>query len=182
VNQPSSDLASRQPLTKKKLLLVDANAGKRALRVKIMGEAGLDVDCAGDTSAARPLWRANSYHLVLIDLQHDAQGATEFCAEIKTDSPRQTVAFLVGKPGYLSSSPNPELTSEPLPLAGEEEKITMPSASNCSAPPVRGRFLEAVWRMSIAKRSLNDPRPKKTSAQSFGEAVRLVESKNRVGS
>jgi CheY-like chemotaxis protein len=118
VNQPSPNLAFRQPLTKKKLLLVDANAGKRALRVKIMGKAGLDVDCAGDTSAARLLWRANSYHLVLIDLRDDAQCAAEFCAEIKTDSPRRTVAFLVGKPAYLSASPNPGLDSEPAAPSG----------------------------------------------------------------
>lgn len=182
MNQPSSDLASRQPLTKRKLLLIDANAGKCALRARIMGKAGLDVDCAGNTSAARVLWHANSYHLVLIDLPHDAQGAAEFCAEIKTDSPRQAVAFLVGKPAYLSSSPNLELTSEPLPLPGEQEKVTMLLAGNGSALPVRGGFLEAVWRMSIAKRSLNDPRVKKTSVQSFGEAVRLIESQDRMAS
>jgi DNA-binding response OmpR family regulator len=50
-----------------------------------MGESGLDVDCTSDTIAARVLWRANSYHLVLIDLRHDAQGAADFCAEVKTD-------------------------------------------------------------------------------------------------
>lgn len=182
MNQLSSNLASRQPLTKKKLLLVDANVGKRALRVKIMGEAGLDVDCAGDTSAARLLWRNNAYHLVLIDLRHDAQGAGDFCAEIKTDSPRQVVAFLVGKPGYLSSSPNPELDSEPAAPFGWGEKAAMLLTRDCSAASVRGGFLEATLRMA-ARRWRNDRRPpKKTSAQSFGEAVRLIESNDRVAS
>jgi hypothetical protein len=145
----------------------------------MMGKAGLDVDCASDTNAARLLWRNNSYHLVLIDLRHDAQGAAEFCAEIKTDSPRQVVAFLVGKPAYLSSSPNPELDSEPAAPSDWEGKAAMLLTRDCSAAPVRGGFLEATLRMA-AKRSLHDLRPKKTSAQSFGEAVRLVESKDRV--
>jgi len=181
VNQPNSELTSRQPLTKKKLLLVDANAGKRALRVKIMGEAGLDVDCAGDTSAARALWRTNSYHLVLIDLQHNGNSAAEFCAEIKADSPRQTVAFLVGKPGYLSSSPNAGLDPEPAAPSAWSQRAAMLLTRDCSAAPVRGGLLEATLRMS-AQRSLNDSRPKKTSASSFGEAVRRVQSGDRVAS
>ena len=181
MNQPSPNLAFRQPLTKKKLLLVDGNAGKRALRVKIMGKAGLDVDCAGDTNAARLLWRANSYHLVLIDLRDDAQGAAEFCAEIKTDSPRQVVAFLVGKPAYLSSSPNPGLDAELATPSGWGEKAAMLLTRDCSAAPVRGGFLEATLRMN-ATRSLNDPRPMRTSAQSFGEAVRRIQSADPVAS
>jgi CheY-like chemotaxis protein len=181
VNQPSADLAARPPLTRKKLLLVDANAGKRALWVKIMGKAGLDVDCASDTSAARLLWRNNSYHLVLIDLRHDTQGAAEFCAEIKTDSPRQVVAFLVGKPAYLSSSPNLELDSEPVAPSGWGQQAAMLLTRDCSAAAVRGGFLEATLRMA-AKRSPNDPRPKRTSAESFGEAVRRVQSGNWVAS
>jgi CheY-like chemotaxis protein len=181
VNQPSSNLGPREPLTKKRLLLLDGNAGKRALRVEIMGEAGLDVDCAGDTSAARVLWRANSYHLVLIDLRDDAKGAAEFCAQIKTDSPRQAVAFLVGKPAYLSSSPNPELDSEPAAPSGWGQKAAMLLTRDCSATAVRGGFLEATLRMA-AKRSLNDPRPKKTPAQSFGEDVRRAQSGDRLGS
>lgn len=178
--QSSSNLTSGQPPKKKRLLLIDANAGKSALRVEIMGKAGFDVDCASDTSAARVLWHANSYHLVLIDLRHDVQGAEDFCAEIKSDSPRQAVAFLVGKPAYLSASPNPELSSEPVPLPGEAaEKITLLLANHGSAPPVRDSFSEALGRMS-AKRSLYDSRPKKTSAQSFGEAVRRVQNEDRV--
>ncbi len=51
----------------------------------------------------------------------------------------------------------------------------------CSAPPVRGGFQEAVWRMS-ANRSLNDTRQKKTSALSFGEAVRRLQSKQGLAS
>jgi CheY-like chemotaxis protein len=181
VDQPSANLASGEPPKKKRLLLVDGNAGKRAMRVKIMGEAGLDVDCASDTSAARLLWRNNSYHLVLIDLRDDAQGAAEFCAEIKTDSPRQVVAFLVGKPAYLSSSPNPELDSEPAAPSGWGQKAAMLLTRDCSAAAVQGGFLEATLRMA-AKRSLNDPQPKKTPAQSFGAAVRRAQSGDRVAS
>jgi CheY-like chemotaxis protein len=181
LNQPASNSASDRPPEKKRLLLVDADAGQSALRVRIMGKVGIKVDCASDTSAARVLWRSNSYQLVLIDLRHDARKAAEFCAEIKTDSPRQEVQFLVGKPGYLSSSQNPELMAEALPLSETGQETTMRPASNGgSAPPVRGGFSEAIWRMSLARRSLNDPRTKKTTAESFGDAVRLAENKERV--
>lgn len=168
--------ASGQSTEKKRLLLVDANAGNSALRVKIMGEAGLNVDCAGDTSAARLLWHNHSYHLVLIDLQHDIQGAADFCAEIKTDSPSQVVAFLVGKPAYLSSSPNPESASGPALPPDWSEKAAMLLTRDCRTASLRGGFQEATLRMA-AQRSRNDSRSKKTSSQSFGEAVRLAESK-----
>jgi len=183
LNQLLPNSTSDRPPEKKRLLLVDTDTGQRSLRVKIMGKVGITVDCAGDASAARLLWHSHSYHLILIDLRDDVQGATDLCAEIKTDSPRQAVAFLVGKPGYLSSSPNPELIAEPLPLPATEGKLTMQLAVNgSSAPPVRGGFSEAIWRMSLAKRSMNDPRPRKTTAQSFGEAVRLAEAKDRAAS
>jgi CheY-like chemotaxis protein len=181
VNQPSLNPGTRQSLKKKRLLLVDANPGKSALRIKIMGAAGLNVDCASDTVAARALWRANSYNLVLIDLRHDAESAAVFCAEIKTDSPRQVVAFLVGKPAYLSPSPHPELPAETDPSDGWTERVTTLLERECSAAPVRGGFQEAVWRMS-ANRSLNGPRQKKTSATSFGEAVRRIQSRHGVPS
>ena len=181
MNQPSPNLASAQPSKRKRLLLVDGNAGKRALRVKIMGKAGLDVDCASDINAARLLWRNNSYHLVLIDLRRDGQGAAEFRAEIKADSPRQIVAFLVGKPAYLSSSPVPELDSEPTAPSGWAQKAALLLTSDCATAGLRGGFLEATLRMA-AKRSRNDPQPKRTSSESFGEAVRRVQSGDRVAS
>lgn len=178
---PTPNLASGPPPEKKRLLLVDANAGKRTLRAKIMEEAGMNVDCAGDAGAARLLWHSRSYHLVLIDLRNDVQGAADFCAEIKTDSPRQAVAFLVGKPAYLSSSPNPELGSEPALSSDWGEKAAMLVTRDSRTASLRGGFQEATLRMA-AQRSRNDSRSQKTSAQSFGEAVRLAEGKDRVAS
>jgi CheY-like chemotaxis protein len=178
---PTPNLAFGQLSDKKRLLLVDANAGQRALRVKIMGEAGMNVDGAGDTSAARLLWHSRSYHLVLIDLRDDVQGAADLCAEIKTDSPSQSVAFLVGKPAYLSSCPNPESTTEaPLP-PDWREKAAMLLTRDCSIASVRGGFQEATLRMA-ARRSRSDSRTTKTSSQSFGAAVRLAEGKGRAAS
>jgi len=181
LDQPSPNLDSRHSLRKNRLLLVDANPGKSALRVKIMGKAGIEVDCASDAIAARVLWRANSYNLVLIDLRNDAESAADFCAEIKTDSPRQAVAFLVGKPAYLSSSQQPDPPAESDPSENWTGKVTMLLERECNAPPVRGGFQEAVWRMS-ANRSLHDHRQKKTTALSFGEAVRRVQSRHGVAS
>ena len=181
MNQLLPNSTSDRPPEKKRLLLVDADTGQRALRVEIMGKVGITVDCAGDASAARLLWHSHSYDLVLIDLRNDGPVAADLCAEIKTDSPRQAVAFLVGKPGYLSSSPNPDLIAKPLALPATGGKLTMELAVNgSSTPPVRGGFAEAIWRMSLARRSMSDPRTKKTTAQSFGEAVRLAEHTEHV--
>jgi CheY-like chemotaxis protein len=182
VDQLLPTSTSDRPPEKKRLLLVDADAGQSAVRVQIMGEAGMLVDCAADTTAARVLWRTNSYHLVLIDFRHDAQGAAEFGAEIKTDSPRQAVAFLVGKPGYLSSTPPAEVTAESLPLPKAEKRLTTRRAGRDSGKPaLRGGFSEAIRRMSLARQALNNNAvAKKTAAESFGEDVRLAESKAQV--
>ena len=166
---------------KKRLLLVDANAGICAVRVNALGKAGLDVDCASDAAAARVLWRANSYSLVLIDLRHDGNSAAEFCAEIKADSPSQVVAFLVGKPAYLSFSPSPEVDSEAAAPSAWSQKAAMLLTRDCSAAPVQGGFLEATLRMA-AKRSLTKTRTEKTSAASFGDAVRRVQGGDRLAS
>lgn len=181
MDQVSLNLASDQRPKKKRLLLLDANTGKCAVRVKVLGKAGFDVDYASDTIAARTLWRAHSYNLVLIDLRHDAENAATFCTEIKADNPRQIIAFLVGKPAYLSSCPIPELDSDPAAPSGWGEKAAMLLTRDCSPAQVRGGFLEATLRMS-AKRSLKDSRPTKTSSQSFGEAVRRAENGDRTAS
>ena len=94
------------PIKRKRVLLVDASPAKRELRSEALRKLGMEVDCACDLGEARSWWRADLYSLVLINLENDLSQRDEFCAEIRVATPAQKVAFLVGKPGYLSESPN----------------------------------------------------------------------------
>jgi hypothetical protein len=149
------------PVAKRRVLLVNTYATKRDLRAKIMRKLGVEVDCAADIGEARSLWQADSYSLVLVDVQNDSTHVQEFCDEIRSAKPPQTVAFLVGKPEYLAGSPSPE---NGVPGAGQNghgawgEMVLAMYANACEALPRRWGFQEASWRIA-ATRTLNDPRP-----------------------
>ena len=144
---------------KKRVLLVDSFATRRDLRARVMQKLGIEVDCAADISEARSLWRADSYNLVLMNVPNDAASAEEFCCEVKNAKPPQRVAFLVGKPEYLSASqaadgmPIPENDGH-----GPWAEMVANLFANSGAPlPNRWGIREASWRIRAA-RSLNDPR------------------------
>jgi CheY-like chemotaxis protein len=90
---------------KRRVLLVDTSQSKRDLRAKVMRRLGIEVDCAADISEALSWWRADLYHLVLINVQNDIGQRDHFCAVIRGATPPQQFAFLVGKPEYLADSP-----------------------------------------------------------------------------
>jgi CheY-like chemotaxis protein len=90
---------------KKKVLLVDAHSSKRDLRAEVMRKLGMEVDCAADIPEARSWWRANLYDLVLINLEKGHGHRDKFCEDLRSATPRQRLAFLVGEPGYLADAP-----------------------------------------------------------------------------
>jgi len=90
---------------KKKVLLVDASSSKRDLRAEVMRKLGMEVDCAADIPEARSWWRANLYDLVLINLEKGHGHRDKFCEDVRSATPPQRLAFLVGEPGYLADSP-----------------------------------------------------------------------------
>ena len=92
-------------LKKKRVLLVDTCAAKRDLRAEVMRKLGMDVDCAADISEARSWWRADLYDLVLINVDKGVGHRDKFCEDIRSATPRQQLAFLVGKPEYLAAVP-----------------------------------------------------------------------------
>jgi CheY-like chemotaxis protein len=92
-------------LKKKRVLLVDTSAAKRDLRAEVMRKLGMDVDCAADISEARSWWRADLYDLVLINVDKGLGHRDKFCEDIRSATPRQHLAFLVGKPEYLANVP-----------------------------------------------------------------------------
>jgi CheY-like chemotaxis protein len=91
---------------KRRVLLVDTSPRKRELRAEIMRRLGIEVDCAADISEALSWWRADLYHLVLINVQNEVGQRDDFCEGIRGATPPQKLAFLVGKPEYLADSPN----------------------------------------------------------------------------
>jgi hypothetical protein len=164
-----------------KLLLLDGNTTTRDLRARVMRRLGLEVDCAADTIQAFVLWRPDFYGLVLVDLHSAPLVAQRFCDEIRSASPVQRVAYFVGKPLYLDSSPCGGPDAAQVHDFGEwGHRVRTLLEEACERLPRRGSILEAAWRIS-AKRSLNDPRaqdialPVPRMALSFGEAVRLAQ-------
>ena len=90
---------------KKRVLLVDTSTAKRELRAEVMRKMGMDVDCAADVLEARSWWRADLYDLVLISVEKGTGHRDKFCEDIRSATPTQHMAFLVGKPEYLANVP-----------------------------------------------------------------------------
>jgi CheY-like chemotaxis protein len=137
-------------LRKKRVLLVDTSPKKRDLRAEIMRKLGMDVDCAADIGEARSWWRADLYNLVLINVESEMGHRDKFCEEIRGATPPQQLAFLVGKPGYLANSPNPD-EAPSVPMNGEalvgEVRASLP-ADISDLVPQRWGILEASRRIS----------------------------------
>jgi CheY-like chemotaxis protein len=93
-------------IKKKRVLLVDTLQATRELRAEVMRKLGVDVDCAADIAEARSWWRAALYDLVLINMERGHGYRDKFCDDIRSATPPQRLAFLVGKPEYLADSPN----------------------------------------------------------------------------
>lgn len=151
------------PLKKKRVLLVDTSSSKkRDLRAEIMRRLGMDVDCAADISEARSWWRADLYNLVIISSENEQGRRDKFCDDVREAIPRQQLAFLVGKPEYLSASPTPEdALSGPSsldPQVAEEVRAAL-AAEVSGGPPQRWGILEACRRIS-AVRTAADARSK----------------------
>ena len=147
---------------KQRVLLVDGSTTKRDLRAGVMRKCGVEVDCAADISEARSLWRADSYNLVLINMGNEFGRRDRFCAEIRDAKPPQKVAFLVGGPEYLASSPSTDddpRDSEPVDNRLWGEVVAGLFTNACEKLPQRWGIMEACWRIS-ALRSLKDPRNK----------------------
>lgn len=119
---PASPLSAPIPaeVKKKRVLLVDTSQAKRELRAEVMRKFGMDVDCAADIAEARSWWRAALYDLVLINMERGEGYRDQFCDDIRSATPPQRLAFLVGQPKYLAQSPNGE---KELPVQNADDQI-----------------------------------------------------------
>jgi hypothetical protein len=153
---------------RKRILLVDSYATKRDLRAKVLRKMGVEVDCASDISAARSLWQADAYNLVLLAVEREPQNVEAFCVEIRSAKPPQKFAFLVGKPDYLGASPRSD-TVHPLAQATTNglwsEMVASLFTTACELLPRRYGFLEASWRIAATRSQLKDPRPKAVASE-----------------
>jgi CheY-like chemotaxis protein len=191
MKRPPAVRAASLPAVTKHVLLVVTHSPKNNLRANVLRKHGLDVVCANHIGDARMLWHPNTYDLVLFDLRHENGAAVELCRDMKAESPKQLVAFFVGKPEYLAASPlAQDLASDDAPRR-YEETLRQLMATACEALPRRGGFLEATWRMSLARAvkpaATPDP-PREVVHQlsslpaveavsfSFGDAVRQAEA------
>jgi len=148
----ASNLSANTVQLKRCALLMDSNPERRALRKKIMALHGVEMIGAGDLDEAASIWHRDRYDMVLIDIRKDYGGALALRDEIKKDSPGQIVAFLVGKPDYVSLHPAPG--SYVPEQHGVEWGDAMRKAlqQSCEALPQRNGFVEAGFRIATAKR------------------------------
>ena len=141
------------PVKKKRVLLLDTSHAKRDMRADVMRKLGIDVDSAADIAEARAWWRPALYDLVLINMREGRSQRDKFCDDLRSASPPQRLAFLVGQPEYLAHSPNPNEESvaedgnEP-PAIGNARAISPADAAETSQ---RWGILEASRRISAVR-------------------------------
>ena len=149
---PSPSEAIPGPLKNKRVLLVDESETKRDLRADTMRKLGMDVDCAADIGEARYWWRADLYNLVLISVKKELSHRDKFCEDVRSATPPQQLAFLVGKPDYLAALPNDDRA--PSIQNGREEPQLGDGVVSAKVPERRGErwgILEACRRISLAR-------------------------------
>jgi hypothetical protein len=110
MNAPLFALPLSEPIPgapkKKRVLLIDTSHAKRDLRAEVLRKVGIDVDCAADIAEARSWWRPALYDLVLINMEKGRGQRDRFCDGLRSATPPQRLAYLVGHPKYLADSPS----------------------------------------------------------------------------
>jgi len=122
----------------------------------------MEVDIAIDIAEARAWWRADLYNLVLMNVENGVAHWDKFCEDLRGAKPPQQIAFLVGKPDYLSGEPG---TDVPQPVQDDNHQsqwgdVRAALAANIAGcKPERWGIMEASRRIS-AVRSLSHARSK----------------------
>ncbi|MBZ5679837.1 MAG: response regulator [Acidobacteriia bacterium] len=142
-------------IKRKRVLLVDASPAKRELRADTMRKLGMEVDCAADIGEARSWWRADLYNLVLISSAENQLGQRDkFCEDVRSATPPQQLAFLVGEPEYLARSPHANGASS----VTESCDSVLPEDVRAILPPVVAASLPQRWGILEASRRISSVR------------------------
>lgn len=132
----------------RKVLLFDLDHRRRDIRAGNLRMRGLDVLCAKNIGELRDFWQLQTFRLVLIEAS-DCPEAVGFSEEVRSNDPRQRLAFFVGKPKYLAFLP---LADEAAPtIALISEGIPVEDAFKSLA--IKNGFMEASLRMQLARSS-----------------------------
>ena len=156
MNTPLLSLPVSAPIPdavkKKRVLLIDTSHAKRDLRAEILRKLGIDADSAADIVEARVWWKPALYDLVLINMETGRGQRDKFCDDVRSATPPQRLAFLVGQPEYLADSPN---TKEELMAENGDEQDAIRAKSIVATDPgdttQRWGILEASRRISSVR-------------------------------
>jgi len=156
MNTPLLSLPVSAPIPdvvkKKRVLLIDTSHAKRDLRAEVLRKLGIDVDSAADIVEARVWWKPALYDLVLISMEKGRGQRDKFCDDVRSATPPQRLAFLVGQPEYLADSPN--ANEELLAENGDEEAAIGAKsivATDLGDTTQRWGILEASRRISAVR-------------------------------
>lgn len=160
--------------TKVSILLVDANAERRALRRKILSMRGVEVVAACDVTEASSIWHRDRYDMVLIDIRRDRRGCLAWRDEIKKEKPQQIVAFLVGGPRYVDFEPLAYSYTAEEHGAQWGDSLRQAVKKSCESLPQRNSFVEARWRIAAARRINGTPGTGSEETKSTGSELNAV--------
>ena len=171
MNTPLTSLALSaaipDAIKKKRVLLIDSSHTKRDLRAEVLRKLGIDVDSAADIAEARSWWKPALYDLVLINMEKEPGHRDRFCDDLRSATPPQRLAFLVGRPEYLADSPKLE---EELPMENGEAQTVIGSAKDTN-PPDNGDLMTKRWGILEASRRISAVR---SAAVARTQAMRAV--------
>lgn len=136
-----------QPI--KKVLLFDVNHRRREIRAANLRTRGVDVVCAKSLTEVRDFWHTRTFRLVLLETS-ECPEVVVFSREVRSDDPRQRLAFFVGKPDYLSLIPGPDGDSIAV-IAESSSDVTLEDAFK--SLPHKNGFVEASLRMQMLRSS-----------------------------
>ena len=150
-------LSGTEPPSRKTVLLLDSNAERRSLRQKVLGMYGIEVIGASDLVEASSIWERDRYDLVLIDIRRDYHGCLARRDEIKSENPKQLVAFLVGHPEYVNLEPDPNSCVAEEPGAEWSDSFRRAVRQACTSLPQRNGFEEVGFRIAMSKKARRLP-------------------------
>jgi len=99
----------------KHVLLVEAPSGSRDRHAETLARHQYDVTLADDVDAAKKLWAAEHFGLVILSLDGFANSAGLLCDEIRDSDPGQIIALIFNPDQELPATDCPTLifTTEP---------------------------------------------------------------------